>query len=229
MAEKNTLFCRAIRLFFRLILMILVLGILIAALVNVYVYTVTRGRIVSETDAADRTYDCILVLGAGVWQNNRPSHMLADRLDCGIRLYESGASDRLLMSGDHGREEYDEVNVMKDYAVQAGISSEAVFMDHAGFSTYESLYRARDIFQCKRILIVTQGYHMYRALYIAESLGLDAQGVASDPRAYAGQAMREVREIAARVKDFAMCIVKPLPTYLGDTIPISGNGDATND
>jgi len=155
--------------------------------------------------------------------------MLADRLDCGIRLYESGASDRLLMSGDHGREEYDEVNVMKDYAVQAGISSEAVFMDHAGFSTYESLYRARDIFQCKRILIVTQGYHMYRALYIAESLGLDAQGVASDPRAYAGQAMREVREIAARVKDFAMCIVKPLPTYLGDTIPISGNGDATND
>jgi vancomycin permeability regulator SanA len=102
-------------------------------------------------------------------------------------------------------------------------------MDHAGFSTYESLYRTRDIFKAKKILIVTQKYHMYRAIYIADKLGLDAYGVSSDPRIYAGQSYREIREILARSKDFFNVIVKPKPTYLGKTIPISGNGDLTND
>lgn len=106
--------------------------------------------------------------------------MLEDRLKQGIKLYELGASDRLLMSGDHGRKEYDEVNVMKKFAIDAGVPSEHIFMDHAGFSTYESLYRARDIFQADRIIIVTQKYHLYRAMYIAEKLGLEAYGVASD-------------------------------------------------
>jgi len=133
------------------------------------------------------------------------------------------------MSGDHGRKEYDEVNVMKQFAIDRGIASEHVFMDHAGFSTYESLYRARDIFETERIIIVTQKYHIYRALYIADKLGLEAYGVASDPRRYAGQNIRDLREIAARVKDYFTVIIKPTPTYLGETIPINGNGDLTND
>lgn len=198
-------------------------------IINAHVKSSVKGRIVTPDEAASMDADCILVLGAGVRDNGRPSPMLVDRLLQGIELYNNGFSDRLLMSGDHGRKEYDEVNVMKQFAIDRGIASEHVFMDHAGFSTYESLYRARDIFETERIIIVTQKYHIYRALYIADKLGLEAYGVASDPRRYAGQNIRDLREIAARVKDYFTVIIKPTPTYLGETIPISGNGDLTND
>jgi vancomycin permeability regulator SanA len=102
-------------------------------------------------------------------------------------------------------------------------------MDHAGFSTYESLYRARDIFKVKKVIIVTQKYHLSRALYVAQNLGLEAYGVASDPRQYAGQNYREIREVLARIKDFFYVLAKPKPTFLGEAIPVSGNGDLTND
>jgi len=185
--------------------------------------------ILTAEEAARLDADCILVLGAGVWDGGRPSHMLNDRLEVGISLYEAGAAPKLLMSGDHGREEYDEVNVMKDFAVEAGVPSADVFMDHAGFSTYESMYRARDVFEAKSIVIVTQEYHLYRAIHTARALGLTAYGVSADLRPYRGQTVYDLREILARCKDFAMAIVKPDPTYLGDVIPISGSGDLTND
>ncbi|MGB4501591.1 MAG: ElyC/SanA/YdcF family protein, partial [Dethiobacteria bacterium] len=178
-------------------------------IINAHVKSSVKGRIVTPDEAASMDADCILVLGAGVRDNGRPSPMLVDRLLQGIELYNNGFSDRLLMSGDHGRKEYDEVNVMKQFAIDRGIASEHVFMDHAGFSTYESLYRARDIFETERIIIVTQKYHIYRALYIADKLGLEAYGVASDPRRYAGQNIRDLREIAARVKDYFTVIIKP--------------------
>ncbi|HHX13107.1 MAG TPA: YdcF family protein, partial [Clostridiales bacterium] len=150
------------------------LGVVAVFSINAYIKSVTRKKIISLEQASNLDdIDCILVLGAGV-RGDRPTHMLEDRLNYGIALYENGASDRILMSGDHGQKHYDEVNVMKDYAVNEGISSSAVFMDHAGFSTYESLYRARDIFQAKKIIIVTQEYHLYRSLYVAEKLGLEA-------------------------------------------------------
>lgn len=205
-------------------------GIVVIICINGYVKASVKNRIITPEEAAAlEEVDCILVLGAGVFDNGRPSSMLSDRLSVGVDLYNSGASNRLLMSGDHGRVGYDEVNVMKQYAIDAGIPSSEIFMDHAGFSTYESLYRARDIFEADKIIIVSQEYHLYRALYIGEKLGLEVYGVASDPRQYAGQSKREVREVLARVKDFLYVIAKPKPTYLGDSIPVSGNGDLTND
>ena len=171
--------------------------------------------------------DCILVLGTGVWGEN-PSPMLEDRLLRAIELYKNGVSSKIIMSGDHGREDYDEVNIMKNFAIEKGVPSEDVFMD-AGFSSYESVYRAKEIFDCEKIIIVTQKYHLYRALYIANQLGLEAYGVCSDQRQYVGAIYRELREILARNKDFIKCIFKPEPTFLGDTIPVSGNGDITND
>lgn len=187
-------------------------------------------RIVSFEQAAAMTQvDCILVLGCFVHEDGRPSDMLEDRLRRGIDLYQHGAAQKLLMSGDHGREDYNEVGAMKQYAIEAGVPSADIFMDHAGFSTYESLYRAQTIFGVDKILIVTQEYHLYRALYIAEALGIDAYGVSSDQRTYAGQASRELRETFARVKDMFFVLWRPEPTYLGEAIPISGNGDLTND
>jgi vancomycin permeability regulator SanA len=118
---------------------------------------------------------------------------------------------------------------MKQYAVEEGIPSGDVFMDHAGFSTYESLYRAKEVFATEKIIIVTQEYHLYRALYIAERLGLEAYGVDADHRTYWGQTSREIREILARVKDFVNTLFWPEPTFLGEVIPVSGNGDMTND
>ena len=179
-------------------------------------------------ETAGKGYDCILVLGCGV-NGDTPSHMLEDRLLQGIELYELGASEKMLMSGDHGKENYDEVNVMKDFAVERGVSAENIFMDHAGFSTYESMYRAKEIFTAEKILIVTQDYHLHRAIYDARAMGIEAYGVASNPRTYAGQLYRDIREILARNKDFIYCIVKPEPTYLGDEIPVQGNGNVTND
>lgn len=198
--------------------------------IDQYVKASVSNNIISPDDAVElENVDCILILGAGVWNNNRPSFMLEDRLLRGIELYEAGVSNRLLMSGDHGQKDYDEVGVMKQFAIDAGVTSEHIFMDHAGFSTYESLYRARDIFEADKIIIVTQGYHMYRALYIARELGLEAYGVASDQRQYVGQNYRVTREVLARAKDFLYTIVKPKPKYLGETIPVGGNGDVTND
>ena len=205
------------------ILMIIVLGI------NLYVKASTNKQILGENDYTKLSdIDCIIILGAGVW-GDKPSPILEDRLLEGIELYQNNVSDKIIMSGDHGRESYDEVNIMKNYAIEKGIPSENIFMDHAGFSTYESIYRARDIFKAKKIVIVTQKYHLYRALYAANCLGLEAYGVGADPRQYSGATFRELREILARDKDFIKCIFKPKPTYLGDTIPVSGNGDVTND
>lgn len=197
--------------------------------VNLYVRISTKNQIIKENEYADLSdIDCIIILGAGIW-GDKPSPMLEDRLLEGIKLYQNGVSDKIIMSGDHARKEYDEVNIMKNYAIEKGIPSENIFMDHAGFSTYESIYRAKDIFEAKKVVIVTQKYHLYRALYIANRLGLEAYGVGSDPRQYVGATNREIREILARDKDFIKCIFKPEPTYLGDTIPVSGNGDITND
>lgn len=207
-----------------------VLGVLTLIMLNIYIKTSVSSNIITSDEAiALEDVDCILVLGAGVWSGNRPSPMLEDRLKLGTELYRNGASKRLLMSGDHGRVDYDEVNVMKNFAMEEGVPSVDIFMDHAGFSTYESMYRTRDIFEADRIVIVTQKYHLYRALYIADRLGLEAYGVASDPRQYVGQNYRELREMLARTKDYIYCLFQPKPTYLGDIIPVSGNGDSTND
>ena len=205
---------------------VLLCGIVVMG-VDLYVVKTTEKYVLTPETAGDG-YDCILVLGCGVW-GNTPSHMLEDRLLQGIELYEYGASEKMLMSGDHGRENYDEVNVMKDFAADRGVDTDDIFMDHAGFSTYESMYRAKEIFKAEKILIVTQDYHLYRAIYDARALGMEAYGVASNPRGYAGQLYRDIREILARNKDFVYCIIKPEPTYMGDEIPVQGNGNVTND
>ncbi|MBQ8001067.1 MAG: YdcF family protein [Ruminococcus sp.] len=217
----------------RTFIVLLCLGVLCAGAVfgiNAYVKH-TGGELMVTPEYAQtlEDVDCIIVLGCQVRDDGTPSDMLRDRLERGIELYFAGVAPKIIMSGDHGQTEYDEVNTMKQYAIDAGIPSDDIFMDHAGFSTYESIYRAKSIFEADNIVVVTQEYHLYRALYIADKFGISAHGVACDYNIYAGQTMREVREILARNKDFLTSIFKPEPTYLGEAIPVNGNGDLTND
>ncbi len=209
--------------------------LLFIVLTNAYILFSTQSSIFAfdefENAQSDETikFDAILVLGAGVNPDGNPSLMLRDRLDMAIKIYDAQLAPKLLMSGDHGNVSYDEVNVMKSYARTANVPSSDVFMDHAGFSTYESIYRAKAVFEANALIIVTQRYHLPRAVFIAKSLGIEAVGIAADDIRYSGQTMRAAREVLARVKDTGSTIFKPLPTYLGDVIPISGDGDQTND
>ncbi|MBQ8830328.1 MAG: YdcF family protein [Oscillospiraceae bacterium] len=219
------------KLIWRIVAILFCLGCFLLALVFAL-----NTRIVQKTDSmisdaanAGSGYDCILILGAGVRDDGTPSLMLRDRLEMGIELYKAGASEKIIVSGDHGTEGYDEVNVMKNYLIDAGIPSEDIFMDHAGFSTYESVYRARDIFCVQSMVIVTQEYHLYRALYIAADFELDAVGVPAADIRYYGQTYRDAREILARAKDWVYTVTRPKPTYLGEQIPVWGDGNATND
>ena len=216
---------------FIILVILFVIGLVYALSVNAYMISSTKDKIITAEESAELAdVDCILVLGAGV-DGTTLSHMLEDRVKTGINLYELGSAPKILMSGDHGRDDYDEVNAMKNYAKEQGVPSEDIFMDHAGFSTYESMYRARDVFQAEKIIIISQEYHLHRAIYIAEYLGLEAYGVDSQLRPYAADTniYNTIREFLARNKEFIYVRLNPLPTYLGDPIPISGNGDETND
>lgn len=214
-------------------------GLLLVAGLNLWVMGNARSLIYDISSQGDpyneenpyrfsESHDYIIVLGAGL-RDNTPSPMLKDRLEKGISLYKAGAAPKLLMSGDHGRTGYNEVQVMKQYAIDAGVPSEDIFMDHAGFSTYESMIRARDIFGVTSPIVVTQKYHLYRAVYIGKSLGIPCLGVATDDFAYGGQFYRSLRECIARCKDILTTLLGAPPTYGGEQIPISGNGDITND
>lgn len=210
-----------------LFLSVALLGASLVAAANFYVVSASKDYMIELSDTEELDADCILVLGCLVKADGSPSDMLSDRLEIGVELYSAGAAPKLLMSGDHGRAEYNEVGAMKKYATDKGVPSADVFMDHAGFSTYESMYRAKEIFGADKIIIVSQSYHLYRAIYIARSLGIEAYGVASDQRSYRGQTVRDVREAAARAKDLVYTLFRPLPTYLGEPISLLDDGNVT--
>ena len=185
---------------------IILLGAAFVAAVNIRMCAETRDSIVSTETAGELGAEYIIVLGAGV-RNGAPTPMLADRLSCGEDLYFSGAAPKLIMSGDRlDAEKYDEVSVMTACTVEAGVPEADVLEDPLGLSTYESIIRAKEEFGAESIVIVTQRYHLYRALYIAEKCGVEAVGVPADTRQYMGQFVRDIREYLARVKDWIMCL-----------------------
>lgn len=206
------------------------IGVTVIIALNLYVKQYAKEYIyqIGEEQSIPHA-DCILVLGAGVKPDGTPSLMLRDRLNRALELYEAGVSDRFLMTGDHGRTNYNEVQAMKEYVMEQGVPEDKIFMDHAGFSTYESMYRARDIFEVERPVIVTQKYHSYRAVYAARKLGLDACAAPNEREKYRHSFLLEMREVAARDKEFIYLVAKPKPTYLGERIPITGSGLATKD
>ncbi len=165
-----------------------------------------------------------LVLGARVYGDGRPSHILHDRLETGLALYRLGRVKKILLSGDHGTRAYDEVNRMKDFLIGRGVPPSDVFLDHAGFNTYDSLSRARDVFGADDIIVVTQRYHLPRALWIAHGLGLRARGVPADRRTYLMMRYYRFREVPATLKTWVDLARRRPPHHGGPPIPIRGDG-----
>jgi SanA protein len=170
-----------------------------------------------------------IVLGAFVTTDGQLCEMLADRIETAVELYKNNKVKKIIMSGDHGRKDYDEVNSMRIYAEKLGIPTADIFMDHAGFSTYNSMYRAKKIFQVDTAVIVTQAYHLPRAVYTARSLGITAVGIEADKHIYAGAGYYSLRETPARIKAFWEVTSHARPVFLGEVIPVSGDGRATHD
>ena len=208
-----------------LLLLCGVLTLTLTLTVSNSVVRLTSPRITTAADLTTIDYDCILVLGAGVKDDGTPSPMLYDRVTVAVELYEATGAP-LLMSGDHTGD-YNEVGVMKSLAVEMGVPSEDVFLDHEGYSTYESLYRAMAVFGAKKILIITQEYHLHRALYIARELGMEAEGVSADLRPYRLQARYNAREHLARFKDFFTAAKGEYDGHLDPPVDLNGDGNDT--
>jgi len=197
--------------------------------INRYVINYSKKDIynVSQIDQLPDA-ECAVVLGALVMGDGSLSPVLQDRMDYGILLYKQGKVRKLLLTGDNGEHRYNEVGAMREYAMKAGIPQEDIFLDHAGFSTYESMYRAKEIFLCKKVIVVTQMFHISRAVYDAKRLGMEAVGLNADQHIYGNALYNYLREYIARGKDFFWIeVFRPQPKYLGDQIPISGNGVST--
>lgn len=161
------------------------------------------------TDRENAGAEVIIVLGCGVKPDGSPSDMLRDRLLTAVELYKNGAGKKLLLSGDSkNAEKYDEVGTMKRVCLSLGVPEEDIITDTLGLSTFESIDRAKKIYEIKSAIIVTQKYHLYRAIYIAKSRGIPAVGVSADLHTYGGQLFRDIREIPARVKDFILSLSK---------------------
>lgn len=211
--------------------MAIVLGIILAivgSVLFVYAYISIKGNARTfNVEDLPRNVDCIIVLGAQILGNRRPSPMLQDRLDGAVELYRAGVSDRIIVTGDHREDNYNEPLVMYKYLLAQGIPDEAIFMDHFGLDTYDSMYSAVHVFQVKTAVIATQRFHLQRALYIGDKLGLDCFGYATNPRSYSSTPYMLVREIGARLKALYETNSDAPPGKMSPPFPISGDGRGT--
>jgi SanA protein len=208
----------------RLVALGVVCGLLAVAVPNLIVWL--GGRSPVTTDPAKVPHaQAALVLGAQVYPDGRPSAMLADRVKAAEELYRAGRVRKLLLSGDHSRVDYDEVGTMRDMLLRDGIPARDVFEDHAGFDTWDSAQRARRVFAVHSVVVVTQGFHMARALFAARRAGLDATGFDADRRHYGHvMAKLKLREALARVKIVGDAVTGADPKFLGPQIAITGDG-----
>jgi len=228
-AKKTTKTSRK-RKWLRRIACVLIVAIIVGVIpffaIQIYIVQFAKDYVIGDISDAPEC-DAVMILGAFVYSSGTPSPVLRDRLNYGYDLYAQGKVKKILVSGDHGQTEYDEVNAMKTYLIGKGVPSEDIFMDHAGFNTYDSMYRAKEIFCIESLLISTQEFHIHRSVYIARKLGIAAYGYpCADKSSYPMFSLR-LREAFARIKAFLDVLIHRNPKYLGYKIPITGNGDLT--
>lgn len=172
--------------------------------VNIYIVTETRDDVhtIAQIQDSGAHAQAVLVLGASVFEDGTPSDILADRLEVASDLYLSGAASKIIVSGDNTDSHYNESDAMKAYCEKLGVPSEDIIVDHEGYDTFASVKRAKTVYSVNDVFIVTQAYHLYRALAIAQGLGMKAEGVAADKGGYLNQINYSLREVMARDKDF---------------------------
>ena len=222
---------RVIEAFIGFVLVVALIVVGVPAAINAWVCGSTRGSFeqVSQAQAEAGTFnaDAIVVLGAGINWDGSPSAILKDRLDTANSLYRAGVAPKIIMSGDNSDSSYNEVMAMTKYAKANGVPASDIFCDHAGLSTYDSMYRLKNVFSVQRCVIVTQEYHLYRAVYDARGFGIDARGVPCDASDYANMDSYEQREFLARIKDFFGIIPKMEPQTKSEPVSLDQSGTVT--
>lgn len=227
--RQSPQFMRSVRaMCFKLVLAGLILVALLLAF-SLYLKNRYQPDIVSLDTAARQSRDAVLVFGCGIYADGSPTPMLQDRVQTGVDAYFKGAGKKLILSGDHGQKAADEVNTMRQLALAAGVPEADIFIDAAGFSTYDSVKRSKDVFGAESLCLVTQRYHLYRALYLADCQGQDVCGLAANPRSYRGQFWRDCREVLARGKDGFMGLFQPDAEIMQPTYDLTGDGHQTWD
>ena len=224
---ENPLKKSKFKLIGRIFVVLLSISIIFIFSIHFYIENTTKTFIKPEENIIQENsgkYEAIMVLGSGI-VNNLPTPILRERLDTGINLYKNGVAPKILMTGDNGSIHYDEVSVMRRYAIDKGVPSDDIFMDYAGFSTYESIYRAQYIFGIRKMIIVTQRYHLFRSIYIAKAFNIDVVGANATKGILTGHTSRVCREVIAQNKDFLTTIFKPYPKFLGEKISLEQSAD----
>lgn len=228
--KRGCLF-RAVRALVCLVLAAVLVVVGVPAGINAFVCASAASHMessefaIAEADSFDA--DAIVVLGAAINWDGSPSTILQDRLDVAISLYEAGVAPKIIMSGDNSDSTYNEVMAMANYAIEQGVSEDDIFCDHAGVSTYDSMYRLKNVFSVERCVIVTQEYHLYRAVYDARSFGIDARGVSSDLSEYSDKQSFEEREFLARIKDFSSVLFNAEPETKSEPVSLDQSGTIT--
>lgn len=222
---------RGVRRGFKIALAVALVPWLCAALLlGVSQYLVGRERALVHRVLADVPARTVAIVpGAQVWPPGEPSTILRDRLEAARELYRAGKVRRILVSGDHARADYDEVNVMRRWLVDQGVPSEAIFMDHAGLRTNDTMQRAARVFGVTDAIVCTQDFHLPRALYLARHAGIDAVGFVADRQVYPQARADHTRELLATALAVVDVALGRGPRYLGPPVPILGDARATHD
>lgn len=205
-----------IKLLIFLLLAVLGLVLLSSAIVHLHARS---HLVINQSDLSPA--QAVIILGAGVREDGSLSPILKERVDTAVSIYQAGLAKKILMSGDNGTRHYNEVSPVHAYLTELGIPPEDLFLDYAGFDTYDTMYRARAVFEVESGIVVTQAFHLPRAAFIAEAMGMDVQGLAAGGDV---QVKYSLRESLARVKAVLEVRLKRSPTYLGSKIPITGDG-----
>lgn len=212
---------------FKKFLLLAVIGLIVVVGINYYIKSQTNPLIYHSANEMP-SEKVGIIFGAGIW-GDRPSKYLKDRLDAGIELYRQQKIKIILLSGDNGSDEHDELTVMKLYCYEHGVDTTKVFLDYAGFDTYSTMYRAKHIFNIDKAILVSQGYHLNRAIYIGNKLGVKSVGLAADNGFYHNFKYVKFRECFSICKAAIDVARNREPHFLGGKIDIDGVSNYTKD
>jgi SanA protein len=202
--------------------LVLLLPVVFVASIPFYVKYKVRYKIYVNVENVEAK-EFAIVLGAGIKKNGTPGSYLSQRLNAVLKLYEAKKIKKILLTGDNGAAKHDEISVMNNYLIKHGVPQNIIFADYAGFDTYSSMERADKIFGLKEAIIVSQGYHLPRSIYIAQNKGIDALGFTS--QSSYGKKRYLMREWAATIKSFFDCIYNRNAKFYGKKVNTSGKSN----